>query len=118
MRPAVFRIRGPQNLKNYRGGDERVLASARTSEEAFAVDTADHEDHTFCGIMFSIVFKDEIPLESMEVEALSVRGHLGPITVWVTRGHWDDQVPRGNGSSGVERKYCNRRHWQQRLSDL
>ena len=54
--------------------------------ESFTVDTRDHEDHTFCGIMFDLECSTVLPAEYMEVEAVSVRGHLGPMTVWTTPG--------------------------------
>jgi len=56
--------------------------------ESFTVDTRDHEDHTFCGMMFDIACRGledgGVPLEYLSVEALSIRGDLGPITVWST----------------------------------
>ena len=33
-------------------------AADYTVDESFAVDTRDHEDHTFCGIMFDLIVKD------------------------------------------------------------
>ena len=54
--------------------------------ESFVVDTQDHEDHTFCGVMFDVQCKDVLPLECVLVESLWVRGRLGPLTVWTTEG--------------------------------
>ena len=54
--------------------------------ESFVVDTQDHEDHTFCGVMFDVQCKDVLPLECVLVESLWVRGRLGPLTVWTTKG--------------------------------
>lgn len=64
--------------------------------ETFTVDTRDHEDHTFCGIMFDVICKGPVqkedrispPLEFLEISAVSIRGDLGPITVWTTPGGW------------------------------
>lgn len=50
------------------------------------MDTPDEEDHTFCGIMFDIVAKRGMPVETLIVSSLWVRGHLGPLTVWSTPG--------------------------------
>ena len=52
--------------------------------ESFVVDTRDHEDHTFCGIMFDAECETLHPAEYIEVSSLFVRGHLGPMTVWTT----------------------------------
>lgn len=57
-------------------------------DESFTVDTRDHEDHTFCGVMFDVACRSEadggVPLEFLQIDAISVRGDLGPITVWTT----------------------------------
>ena len=45
----------------------------------------DREDHTFCGIMFPIKAKRSLPIHQIVINSLSVRGRLGPITVWVTK---------------------------------
>ena len=55
-----------------------------TVSENYEVDTEDHEDHTFCGVMFSLECKRELPVDFIEVYSISVRGELGPMTVWVT----------------------------------
>lgn len=55
--------------------------------ESFTADTRDHEDHTFCGVMFDVHCKGEdegVPLEFLQVNSVSVRGDLGPLTVWTT----------------------------------
>lgn len=56
--------------------------------ESFTVDTRDHEDHTFCGVMFDIgsvgFDTGRVPVEFLEVDSVSIRGDLGPITVWTT----------------------------------
>ena len=55
--------------------------------ENVKVDTiADHEDHTFCGIAFPVRAKCQVPVERIVVRSLSVRGKLGPISVWVSPG--------------------------------
>jgi len=51
--------------------------------ENVTVDTAGRREHTFCGVMFPVGIKRNIPIEKVSIQSLSVRGHLGPITVWV-----------------------------------
>jgi len=69
---------------------QRPLVANYSVHENFSVDTRDHEDHTFCGVMFDVICKafsncaDVIPLEFMQITAISVRGDLGPMTVWTT----------------------------------
>ena len=50
------------------------------------VDTRDHEDHTFSGIMFNIFIKETKPIDFISITALWVRGALGELTVWTTLG--------------------------------
>jgi hypothetical protein len=52
--------------------------------ESFVCDTRDHEDHTFCGIMFDVRCESALPLEYLEIGSISVRGDLGLLTVWHT----------------------------------
>ena len=52
--------------------------------EHFVCDTRDHEDHTFCGVMFDVACESELPMEYLELQSVSVRGNLGPMTVWQT----------------------------------
>lgn len=52
--------------------------------ESFVVDTRDHEDHTFCGVMFNVLCETHLPAEYIEVSSVWVRGQLGPMTVWHT----------------------------------
>jgi len=52
--------------------------------EHITADTRDHEDHTFCGVMFDVHCKDVLPVAFIEITSVAVRGDLGPMTVWVT----------------------------------
>ena len=61
------------------------------AHEAYTVDTRDHEDHTFCGIMFDVISKDILPVESIDITHVHVRGALGKLTVWVTEGGHEDR---------------------------
>merc|ERR1719343_1209187 len=59
-------------------------------DESFTVDTRDHEDHTFCGVMFDVSCKggteSNVPIEFLDITSIAVRGDLGPLTVWSTPG--------------------------------
>jgi hypothetical protein len=56
--------------------------------ESFHAETVDHEDHTFCGIMFDVTVKTTLPLDYIEISHVWVRGALGDLTVWFTEdGH-------------------------------
>ena len=55
-----------------------------TLNQMYEMDTHDREDHTFCGVMFNIQNHSKQPLEYLEIQALCVRGNLGPMTCWVT----------------------------------
>jgi len=59
--------------------------------ESFQAETLGYEDHTFCGIMFNVEVKTTLPIEYIEMDSISVRGALGPLTAWFTRGTYDDK---------------------------
>ena len=59
--------------------------------ESFTADTRDHEDHSFCGIMFDINVKRFCPVEQLTIEEVWVRGALGELTVWVSMGTHEDK---------------------------
>lgn len=61
------------------------------TDERYTVDTRDHEDHTFNGMMFSVVALPLLPIEVIELKSLAVRGALGPLTVWFTEGPFQDK---------------------------
>jgi len=49
------------------------------------VDTLDHEDHTFCGVMFDVAaVSNGVPMMFVEIQSVSVRGALGPVSVYST----------------------------------
>lgn len=62
------------------------------------VDTLDNEDHTFCGIMFPIKCKDLLPVDHLVIKSVSVRGYLGPLTVWVSKKDANYDVDRSRRS--------------------
>mmetsp|Transcript_17026 Transcript_17026/g.28274 ORF Transcript_17026/g.28274 Transcript_17026/m.28274 type:complete len:470 (-) Transcript_17026:96-1505(-) len=53
--------------------------------DEISVETSDNEDHTFCGIMFPVKCKDNVPVEHVVINSIAVRGQLGPLTVWVSK---------------------------------
>eukprot|EP00471_Norrisiella_sphaerica_P006758 CAMPEP_0184480030 /NCGR_PEP_ID=MMETSP0113_2-20130426/1518_1 /TAXON_ID=91329 /ORGANISM="Norrisiella sphaerica, Strain BC52" /LENGTH=312 /DNA_ID=CAMNT_0026858239 /DNA_START=93 /DNA_END=1031 /DNA_ORIENTATION=- len=63
---------------------KRAKVANYVVQSCYDVDTRDHEDHTFSGIMFDMKCKDDLPLEYIEIHKVWVRGYLGPMTVWVT----------------------------------
>ncbi|EKX43392.1 hypothetical protein GUITHDRAFT_60480, partial [Guillardia theta CCMP2712] len=49
------------------------------------VETSDYYDHTFAGIMVNIEACNFLPVDSLYVFSVWVRGDLGPMTVWSTQ---------------------------------
>jgi len=55
--------------------------------QRMTVDTRDHEDHSFNGIMFDVCCSAALPVHYIEIKSLWVRGRLGPeLTVWSATG--------------------------------
>ncbi|OEU05991.1 hypothetical protein FRACYDRAFT_257077 [Fragilariopsis cylindrus CCMP1102] len=67
------------------------------THENVTIDTQDNEDHTFCGIMFPIKCKDLLPIDHLVIKSVSVRGRLGPLTVWISNEDGNVNYP-GNGN--------------------
>lgn len=65
---------------------DRPTEATYAINESITVDTTDREDHTFCGIMFPIRCKKVLPVDHIVIRSISVRGALGPLTVWVSKG--------------------------------
>ena len=53
--------------------------------EQYHVDTQDHSDHSFAGIMFDVDVNSHLPIKVV-INAVAVRGTLGHLTVWYTVG--------------------------------
>lgn len=66
--------------------------------ENVTIDTSDREDHTFCGVMFPVRCKSILPVDQLVIKSISVRGRLGPVTVWVT--NQEDDGTLTNTSTG------------------
>mmetsp|Transcript_16642 Transcript_16642/g.51829 ORF Transcript_16642/g.51829 Transcript_16642/m.51829 type:complete len:295 (+) Transcript_16642:237-1121(+) len=52
--------------------------------DSYTVETEDHEDHTFNGVMFDVATLRTRPVDAVVVDAIYVRGGLGAMTVWST----------------------------------
>jgi len=63
----------------------RPTEATYTINEKMTVNTTDREDHTFCGIMFPVECKAVLPVERIVITSLSVRGRLGPLSVYVSK---------------------------------
>ncbi|KAL7559941.1 hypothetical protein ACA910_008263 [Epithemia clementina (nom. ined.)] len=68
--------------------------------ENVVVDTQDHEDHTFCGILFPIKIKDDLPISKIILRSVAVRGRLGPMTVWISNEDAPTDPPVMNRNRG------------------
>jgi hypothetical protein len=60
-------------------------------QESYQAETQDHEDHTFCGVMFDVQTKRALPLEFIEISSVWVRGGLGPLAVYWTKDTYKDK---------------------------
>jgi len=69
------------------------------------MDTRDHEDHTFCGIMFDICVKTNLPIEYIEINSLWIRGCLGEISVFVTAGGHEGKYDKSDGWSRIYQQF-------------
>ena len=45
--------------------------------DSYTVETEDHEDHTFNGVMFDVEILDARPVQALVVDSVHVRGGLG-----------------------------------------
>lgn len=45
------------------------------------------------GVMFPIKCKDDLPVDHILIKSISVRGQLGPLTVWVTKDPTTQETP-------------------------
>jgi hypothetical protein len=70
-----------------------------------SIEQLDNEDHTFSGIMFPIKAKQVLPLESVVIHSVSVRGMLGKMSIWVTN---ESETPNADGEYRIR---LTSRHW-------
>lgn len=74
----------------------RPTKATHVINEKITIDTTDHEDHTFSGIVFPVKCKSILPVDKLIITTVSVRGDLGPLTVWVSKQPneiFDDPTP-------------------------
>lgn len=64
----------------------RQQTSDYVSSGAFALDTIDNDDHAFHGIVFDVELTGSVPIESLTVKGVSVRGALGATKVLTAHG--------------------------------
>eukprot|EP00667_Euglena_gracilis_P004950 EG_transcript_4983 len=83
---------------------DRPKTSSYLSHEFYTADVRDHQDHTFCGIMFDVRCQSVRPVEYVEVQSLWVRGDLGPVKVFVVPGGYRDPVKNAEEVSNAVHK--------------
>ena len=61
----------------------------------------------YSGIMFPIKCKDLLPVDHLVVKSVSVRGYLGPLTVWVSKkdANYDVDRNRRHRTRGLRRDH-------------
>lgn len=84
----------------------RPTEATYTINEKMTVNTSDREDHTFCGVMFPVECKEVLPVERLVITSLSVRGRLGPLSVYVSKDPDEEasaqqQQPAGNAATAA-----------------
>ncbi|GMH54149.1 hypothetical protein TL16_g01614 [Triparma laevis f. inornata] len=62
-----------------------TTATTLAFHQTSSITTSDNEDHSFSGILFPIKCTTSLPLESLNITSFSVRGSLGPMTIWKTK---------------------------------
>eukprot|EP01062_Namystynia_karyoxenos_P083497 TRINITY_DN9607_c0_g1_i1.p1 TRINITY_DN9607_c0_g1~~TRINITY_DN9607_c0_g1_i1.p1 ORF type:complete len:463 (+),score=115.60 TRINITY_DN9607_c0_g1_i1:100-1488(+) len=91
-------------------------AADYTVNEAFTVDTRDHEDHTFSGVMFTVRAQTVLPVQFVELQSLWVRGGLGKMTVWSTPNDYEGKAE--NPAVWAQRHCSEQRPSPERLVEL
>ena len=72
-------------------------------DQSLTLDTADHEDHTFCGIMFNVTCLEGAPITTLYVTDIAVRGRLGDVSVYATN---EPNTPYEGVSTKAEKWSC------------
>lgn len=72
-------------------------------DQSLTLDTVDHEDHTFCGIMWNISCKEGAPITTLNVTSIAVRGSLGDVSVYATN---DPNTPYDRVSTKPDKWSC------------
>ena len=66
----------------------QMAATPVDAGEAHELLTPDDAKHSFCGIMFDLEVLKEIPVDTLTITSVSVRGSLGPMAVYSTPGSY------------------------------
>lgn len=86
---------------------DRPTEATYAVHEIVTVDTTDRRDHTFCGIVFPVRCKQTLPVNHIVINSISIRGRLGPLTVWVNKEsgvqNHDNETQSENNSFRVAR---------------
>lgn len=64
---------------------KRLPRESAIVHETASFDTADHEDHTFSGIMFDVTCGDKLPMKYCRIDSIWVRGCLGLMRIFITK---------------------------------
>eukprot|EP00392_Amoebophrya_sp_AT5.2_P006299 g6310.t1 len=91
----------------------RKKTATYTTTESYSCVTPDHEDHTFCGIMFDLFCRPNLlPVDYLHIESVAVRGTLGKMKIFTVRSaeeqriaggltsRWDQEAEVGSSSFG------------------
>ncbi len=68
-----------------------TVANYETKENHQVGKPRDFDDHTFCGIMFNIKCRTVLPVHALIIRSVAVRGGLGEMRVFVTKGGYKDK---------------------------
>jgi len=92
-----------------------VQQRSKWTHEEFTSETSDHEDHTFCGVMFDLTCKNaaDLPVDSFQVDSLAVRGGLGMLRVF-----WTKDTFRGKHAKPREWTLIYERHHRPSWNEL
>jgi len=66
-----------------------TVANYVTTENYQVGKPKDFDDHTFCGIMFNLKCRTLLPVHCLVIRSVAVRGGLGEMRVFVTKGGYD-----------------------------
>lgn len=71
----------------------------------------DFEDHTFCGVMFPIQAKEDLPISQLVIRSVAVRGYLGPISVHVSKDNNNNGEQARPDPTLLDYQYRGSAHW-------
>jgi hypothetical protein len=83
----------------------RTKAKSQVVHQQERIQTNDHKDHLFSGVMFDVECNDTCPLEFLEISSIWIRGDLGPITVWALPGGLGERIYEPSYSEGWQLIY-------------